>query len=910
MTYKPLSQQQGGSYKPVSPTAKRSYVPLSSGGAKKAAPAAPIGVPSLDLIAPNRSKPTKDKVVFGIPKAEEVATPDFDTAGPKTQQVSYRDNNTPTKVAKFVGSLPKNIVQGTARGVAGSLEMARIKSYGGPASAANVKVEGDKFREALFGEGDINPQAEGEALLKFVGAEDSTAMKYGAPLFMGLTMMDFVTGPGKKSAITSAAKEGAETTISSGAKSAAEDKIIRGAIEKYRSQSPDTSGLSQELAENAKNVPKEGAIGKLGSDIFTPISSRLERINPELKNTLRNHEFKIAQDTQRHNKAVLPLLNSSKNMSKGDAKIFDLARKNGDDEVIDAIARKYDIHDELNKTREVLDELHDRARNVGIDVQYRKNYFPRVVKNSSAFSAYLKNRKDWSKIREMIEEHARKKGMKYTDLTLEEQTGIVNNFLRGFGNKTDLSTPGSAKARTIEIVDDELDQFYENTDQALAGYVVRMNDEIAAREFFGKHIKNESGEALPLDDSIGSYVLKLMADGKIRPDEEEIVSNILKARFSRGKMNGALDAYRHVEYISTMGSPISAVTQIGDLAFSLYNSGFYHTFKGMAKVFRGKKGGKLTREELGVEQIAQEFSKQNFSGKVLDKTFKLVGLDALDKLGKETLVNSHLSKLKSQAKRRDPKLIKDLQVMFDGAEIPKVLDELAEGSITPNTKLIAFNRLLDFQPVAKSEMPVTYLKNPNGRIFYMLKSFTIKQFDVFRREAIDKLVSGSIAEKRTAMKNLLRLSMMFVAANATADEIKDFMLGRDTPPSDRLTENVLRLFGATRFDIYKAQTDGAGTATLKKILFPTSLFDSLVKDGSNMLEEKTYKTGPLEGERYKSETVQRIPGGGKLYYWWLGRGAQKEQYDRSGSDDEIDTSLPSIEGPEMPELPKLPSLSG
>ena len=61
------------------------------------------------------------------------------------------------------------------------------------------------------------------------------------------------------------------------------------------------------------------------------------------------------------------------------------------------------------------------------------------------------------------------------------------------------------------------------------------------------------------------------------------------------------------------------------------------------------------------------------------------------------------------------------------------MKEFADGKITDNTKLVLFNKLLDFQPVAKSEMPQVYLENPNGRIFYMLKSFTLKQFDIFSK---------------------------------------------------------------------------------------------------------------------------------------------------------------------------------
>ena len=41
--------------------------------------------------------------------------------------------------------------------------------------------------------------------------------------------------------------------------------------------------------------------------------------------------------------------------------------------------------------------------------------------------------------------------------------------------------------------------------------------------------------------------------------------------------------------------------------------------------------------------------------------------------------------------------------------------------------------------------------------------------------------------------------------------------------------------------------------------------------------DKEYKTGANKGEDYGLESFQSIPLVGKLYYWWFGRGAQKNE---------------------------------
>lgn len=686
------------------------------------------------------------------------------------------------------------------------------------------------------------------------------------------------------------------------------EELIAGARQKYAVQARRPEPALPALADKAKVPTAPSGLKILAGELLTPISSRLMRINPALKAALRKFEYRVAQKTQTDSKQVLPLLNATKKLSKDDSVVFDLALKNGDEDVLQAVAKKYGFEDDLNEARLVLDDIYQRAKDVGIDVKYRKNYFPRIVKNPADYVAYWRGREDWSAIRQMVEDHATGLGKKYTDLSDEEVSGIVNNFLRGYGDKVQLATPNFAKGRTIDVIDDELNQFYTPSSEALSTYVIRMNDEIEGRRFFGKQLDTE-GKPLAAEDSIGAYVMKQIDEGKIDPRREREVADILKARFARGKMNGALDAYRHAEYLSTMGSPISAITQIGDVAWSIYDNGLYHTARGM---FKGK--GRVTKEDLGIEQVTQEFSNSTKIGKALETVFKYTGMEKLDRLGKETLVNAEFSKFSSLAKKGDMDMVEYLAKTFDPEEVPQVMKEFAQGDMTENTKLVLFNKLLDFQPVAKSEMPQMYLEHPNGRLFYMLKSFTLKQYDIFRREAIDDIVSGDKTKMAKGMKNLVLLAGSFTIANATADEIKDFILGRETPVQDRVVDNLWRLVGASKYDVYKARQDGIGQTVVKKILFPTSLADRAYQDVGNAITGKEYEKGPLKGEPYKIESTQSIPLGGKLYYWWFGRGAQKEEYKAGGKADESTglptlPKLPSVGGGALPQLPKLPKIS-
>jgi hypothetical protein len=144
-----------------------------------------------------------------------------------------------------------------------------------------------------------------------------------------------------------------------------------------------------------------------------------------------------------------------------------------------------------------------------------------------------------------------------------------------------------------------------------------------------------------------------------------------------------------------------------------------------------------------------------------------------------------------------------------------------------------------------------------------------------------------------------------MAANATGDEVKDLLMNRDTPLSDRLVDNLWRLIGASKFDVYQAKEQGVGMALVKKILPPVSIADSVGRDVINTVTDKEYEKGPLKGDDYKLESTQRIPIVGKPYYWWFGRGDQKEEY-KEGGTSSTGGGLPSL--PPLPKLPSLPSL--
>jgi hypothetical protein len=610
----------------------------------------------------------------------------------------------------------------------------------------------------------------------------------------------------------------------------------------------------EKVFEGAKNISKDvksviTKAKKITDEYLGAISTRLSNINPELGNALRKFEFKSGVKKVETTKKILPVVETVKEMHKFDRLAFDLARKNSDVETISKLSKKYNIEPGMKDVRKVLDSLHDEAKKVGIDIPYRKDYHPRVLKDHEGFLEYTRNQKEWAVFQRAIKEQEVKLG-RY--LEQEEKANLINSMInapRGGGL-------AQKKGRTVNEVTPELNKFYMDSDAALTKYINELSDAISAKRFFGVTRKKLVEDNI--ENTVGDYVSKLIDQKKIDPNKEKELKEILMARFNEIGPSGLFGLYKNISYIDTMGSPISAVTQIGDVAWSLYKAGILKTGTAFKEAVKGE--SKLTKEDLGIERIAAEFSDKTKSAKAVEWVFEKTGLTKMDNIGKETLINAEYKRLVEKARKDPQSLEKELSLVFEG-ETKQLVNDIKDGKITENVKLHIFNTLADFQPIALSEMPAKYLTGGNGRIFYMLKSFTLKQFDVYRREVFKQIKNKDT--RKQGIKNLIKLSGAFVAANASADTIKSIILNRPLDPDDLVVDNLLRLFGISKFVTWKAREEGVGSAMVRQIAPPFKLVDALSKDINKAGDEKGL------------ESTASIPLIGKLYYWWFGKGKGK-----------------------------------
>tara|TARA_Y100000310_G_scaffold343453_1_gene451150 strand:- start:6717 stop:10994 length:4278 start_codon:yes stop_codon:yes gene_type:complete len=684
--------------------------------------------------------------------------------------------------------------------------------------------------------------------------------------------------------------------------------------EEFELNRVENKSVKQKAAQALGNITR-GAVKATGK-IMSPISTRMKRISEDLHYKIRDLDFNTNTGIQEDTDRLVPLLKKARKnrrnptgMTRDDAADWDLARKNSSIEKIDELINKYDLVEEYGEVRRLWDDLHKDMAEVGLEVGYIDEYWSRKVKDLDGLLGEM-GREEKDKYTKAIEQRAAALGVTAAELDENMKADIILNILNGMPvGRAGIS---AAKERKFVSIPARLNKYYMHSDAAAMTYIAEVRTAIEARKWFGKvpekidkfkkelyktqasirklgdsddpDIINARKALIGLErdlkeelskyasqrdytDNIATFLNDLREDKSISAKQIDEVDEMLKAYFKNQGPGKFWSFYKNFSLLDTMGSVISAVTQVGDGAWTMYDSGAIPYFKHAAKSVPPQKYKhiKISREDVGSARIGQEFADPGQLAGAVSKVFKMTGLEKIDAIGKESMLNAHLEKRQKQARNNPEELAKELMPMFgrDKSVVDGVISDLQNDDITRDVRFLCYNRLADFQPISKAELPQKYHEMTDGKLLYMLKTFTIKQFDAFRNEAFHKMRTGSKRERIQGLRNLMRLGMFFVIANAAGDEIKDWLLGRDTDFEDRFWDNVLRMAGVSKFVVWKARTEGVASAVAKQILPPVKFIDALGRD--------IYNAGDDRG----LETLSSVPIVGKVLYWWVGRGTSK-----------------------------------
>ncbi len=621
---------------------------------------------------------------------------------------------------------------------------------------------------------------------------------------------------------------------------------------------------------NAKQATKESASAtKEWFDKYVGVmSTRVAKVSPKLAGAQRRFEYNIKTRTHKAQDEFIEFNNAYRKMSKSDKREFKRYMLNGDRGNVEAFLARSgnaELAAGYKKVRPLLDNLYRELEDAGYEVGYVDDYFPRIIRDYKSFLKKL-GAKEQDRVQRAIGNAEAEKGAPLTDV---EKSTVINQELR---RRSGVSTGTSAfKERKVEKVTDQILDEYDDLPEALHTYTNNMIHKLEARKFYGHNLPE--GAELPgvnanVRQQLDAMLSREASAGNITWDDKNKLMGLMESRFGPGEVASPrkYQAAKNIFYMATIGNVRSTITQAGDLAISGALHGPVRTARAVTdmvmdavpQVIGGNKRRiQLRPQDIGIDQITQEFESTIKTSRALNKIFKFSGFRKMDQIGKTSLMNASLRKMQKQSlSDKGIQKIKDKYApSFSAQEMDQVIADLKNKNITDNVKFMVFSELSDAQPITLSEMPQKYLDHPKGRIAYMLKSFTIKQLDIMRRTAFQEMKKGNVAK---GSYNLAKFGMMLTAANMGTDSVKDWMLGRETEIEDKVVSNLYKNFGVSEYVVNKAGTGQASEAFLDVVMPPLSVADAPATDLMNLgkafysgdAEDVTFETGrhaPLAG---------------------------------------------------------------
>ncbi len=614
-----------------------------------------------------------------------------------------------------------------------------------------------------------------------------------------------------------------------------------------------------------ETVPEQGAVARTIDAAIGSISARIEKFAPSIMSALRNFERRVLEKQANYINPTDPFFKAVDQLSPAMRRALKGHLYNGR---LDEAMRLMNptMRKQFMAIRSDLKKVHAELKAAGIDVARIDDYFPRKVADVKGLRDKL-NREHKDKFTKAINDATKKNGNK--PLSPEQEEEVLNKVVRDVYRPKDPTRRGNTAARTLGELPDELLDFYHEPSMALTSYYRNMVDMTEKAKFFGRNMKVTDENTIDAVESIGNVIRDARIMRNLTPQQVDDLTRMLTARFVTGEQapNAVLRWTRDTGYMGTIGNMVSAITNLGDLG----TSGALHGFAETIAAAFGK--NKYDVVKMGIDHsISHELMDNKATAKALQKVFTWSGFRFTDRLGKNTLMNAAMSKNEKLAKSEAGKAaLRKRWGKYFGDETEALLVDLEKGNITENTKLLAFHELSNVQPITLSEMPQYYLEHPDGRIVYMLKSFTLKQLDLVRRHVIREAKQGNTFQ---AAKNMALLAGYLAAANTGTQVVKDWILGRDIDP-DQLPEqamwNVFSVFGVNKYiaDRYLSQGDVMG-AISNTLLPPVPVLEMArkgIKETGKMLEDEEYNYAKLTKE---------LPVVGSLIYSWFGGG--KENY--------------------------------
>ncbi len=639
-------------------------------------------------------------------------------------------------------------------------------------------------------------------------------------------------------------------------------QVIVDTVELLNAIDPSIRPKSQQVVANAynavdKNTAKENAEkdvapkdasqrvreerkwwdGKMRSKFsksLTPIITKLRRINPQFALLFQRLENTIRERSLRYKKQSQPFFNklnslNSKDFNELKRLLFfsptpdeaNLPKNRATMQRRDALLHKHGL---LNMYRldvqPILEEIYAQYSELGMPIGYLEDYFPRVVKDLEGLIksyGYETKRTFGNLVRE---ENARRKEEGLPEMESSERARFFQDFLQNksnFGPKG-VRPPGNVKVREIQTIEPSRLKFYEDPSIAFGNYTTNMVSAIEAYQVLGS--TNQAGNKGETG-KLGELTERLFQQGLIdEQDASELKSAAELATVQAGQELVPLRELGAATYVFTLIDVGTVLIQFLDLAKVLVLRGPTATAKGVYRTLTGNRVYDIEEDfSIVKKQIMAEFDQEGGTQKLLNLGLRyIVPFQQMDVAMKHATVEATLidflkkanAKVGSKPYRQ---LMTELTIRMGPDAAFKAVQGMRRDTFDknlPEVKEAVMMELFDRQPLTYLQIPETHRRNPNSRLLYKLKTFMLLDINFNRELALNDLMGPdkTVKQRYKGLKMLVAMMAALTAIGVPKDLLLDFIRGKDTYLSDHVINNMLQVFGLSRYGVGTIFEDG------------------------------------------------------------------------------------------------------
>lgn len=321
----------------------------------------------------------------------------------------------------------------------------------------------------------------------------------------------------------------------------------------------------------------------------------------------------------------------------------------------------------------------------------------------------------------------------------------------------------------------------------------------------------EAGSFKLFDDRIIEEALKREGLSDVQINNAKQIIDDLGINANKG-MSHELELVRSLGYIGTIANPYGALMNVHDLFNASFELGVKNvvgalfdrggiTFNpadmGLARQVFGefvRKARKGTDQKLLGDKVSGNQFLENAaqaSESLLEWSMKWSGFAKLDQFGKSRIMGASFRKARQDI--ASGSFDNKWQYSFSKAELDQLKRDIAAGNTSSELvrDLVMFD-LFRLQPINAAAQTAFGLANPNARLFYMLKGFAIKQFDLMERRIYKEWKAGN---KRQALQNAMRYLILSGGGYGIVNEGRQVIKG-DVPDPEQAAMGALYQIGS------------------------------------------------------------------------------------------------------------------